>query len=142
TNRLVEIGPAHRVRSLGIVEVTPSRQVQLGLFRDFWRSIQPDGQDQVDGKSDGRRIVFRRPRRGPALRGETGGIQDLAFSPDGKLLVTSHGHNDGPGEVKLWTAQTGELAATLPVTESEQAVHDLAFSPDGKILAGAVSSMH
>jgi Tol biopolymer transport system component len=131
TKRLVEIGPRHRVRSLGIVEVTPSRGVVNGVFHDLWRSTQPDGQDR-----------FHRPRLGPALRGETQGVQDLAFSPDGKLLATAHAYNDGPGTVKLWRVQTGALAATLPVSDGEDGVDDLAFAPDGQTVAGSVRSMH
>jgi WD40 repeat protein len=138
----VEIGPRHRVRSLGIVEVTPSRTVEQGIFRGFWRSMQPAPEGQLAGGETGPSVVFRRPARGPAPQGDAAGIQGLAFAPDGKLLATSHGYNAGPGEVKLWTAHSGELIATLPVPEGEDGVHSLAFAPDGKILAGAVGSMH
>ena len=130
------------MRSLGIVEVTPSRLVQQGTFRDFWRSSPADPMDRLDEDATENRLIFRRPRWGPNLKGENFGIRDLAFSPDGKLLATSHEYKDRPGEVSLWDARTGTLAATLPGPHAEDGVRSVAFSPDGKILAGAVGSMH
>lgn len=57
-----------------------------------------------------------------------GGVNDVAFSPDGKALATAG--NDGA--VKVWTVETGKLS--LSVAAHKGAVHALAYSPDGKLI--------
>jgi len=59
--------------------------------------------------------------------GEEGSIERLAFSPDGRRLsVLAAG-----GTVRLWDADTGELAAL----EQSGPINALAFSPDGTVVA-------
>jgi WD40 repeat protein len=140
--RSVEIQPGHRVKSLGVVEVIPSRAAQQGSFRGFWRSNRADPINLLDEDAAENRPVFRRPRWGPNLNFVNLGIRDLAFSPVGDLLATAHASGRGPGEVKLWDARTGNPAGALVSAYGYDAVNCLAFSPDGKILAGAVGSLH
>jgi WD40 repeat protein len=52
------------------------------------------------------------------------GAQDLAFSPDGKLLVS------GDTALGLWDVTSGKLIRTIP-----SATQSLAYSPDGRWLA-------
>lgn len=52
------------------------------------------------------------------------GAQDLAFSPDGKLLVT------GDATLGLWDVTSGKLIRTIP-----SGTQSLAYSPDGRWLA-------
>lgn len=55
----------------------------------------------------------------------------IAFSPDGRLLVTS----DLDHSIKIWNASTGARQITL---QGHQApVRDLAFSPDSRTLASS-----
>jgi WD40 repeat protein len=78
-------------------------------------------------------------RAGAPLRVTTtlGGVNGVAFSPDGKLLATAS--NDGM--VRLWNPHAGQpVGAPFLVTASAMSgVNGVAFSPDGKLLATAGS---
>ena len=65
------------------------------------------------------------------MQGHTDNVHSLAFSPDGKLLVS--GSQDGT--VKLWDAVKGQEIATLG--QHEGPVNAVAFSPDGQVVASA-----
>jgi WD40 repeat protein len=75
-----------------------------------------------------------------SVKAYAGPRASLAFSPDGKRLATSNlpsklaGAMDGPGEVKVWDAQTGKELLTL-VHPAE--IKSVVFSPDGKRLASS-----
>jgi WD40 repeat protein/tetratricopeptide (TPR) repeat protein/cell division protein FtsB len=65
------------------------------------------------------------------LKGHTSHVWGVAFSPDGKLMVSgSHDHT-----VKLWDARTGKEVKTL--TGHRGKVYGVAFSPDGKRVASS-----
>jgi WD40 repeat protein len=68
---------------------------------------------------------------GRALRGHTGILSAVAFSPDGKILAS--GSEDGT--IKLWEVATGRQIVSL--TAHAGVVGDVAFSPHGKLLASA-----
>jgi WD40 repeat protein/serine/threonine protein kinase len=65
------------------------------------------------------------------LSGHSGGINTLAFHPDGKQIAT--GSYDGT--VKLWDATSGQPLFTFPGRTTE--VIRVAYSPDGKRVAAA-----
>ena len=67
-----------------------------------------------------------------ALEGHTGGVSCLAFSPDGKRIVSGSGDKT----LNLWDLATGE--ETLTLKGHTDGVSSVAFSPDGKrIISGS-----
>ena len=73
------------------------------------------------------------------LKGHTGPVSCVTFSPDGKTLASA-GERFQPtaqssvvGEIKLWDVKTGKEQATLK--GHMNSVKSVAFSPDSKTLA-------
>jgi WD40 repeat protein/Flp pilus assembly protein TadD len=67
------------------------------------------------------------------LAGHDGGVADVVFRPDGKLLASASKDR----RVKLWDLATGRLSHTLPGPKQrfESSVQTIDFSPDGRLLA-------
>jgi WD40 repeat protein len=68
------------------------------------------------------------------LVGDTGDVSALAFTPDGRTLVTG----SLGGLIKLWNIRTGKDLGTLE--RAEGPVNALAFAPDGKELVGIITA--
>jgi len=66
------------------------------------------------------------------LQGHTQLVWSVAFSPDGKQIVSG----SGDATVKVWDAETGQESLTLKGHTSD--VNSVSFSPDGKrIVSGS-----
>ncbi len=66
-------------------------------------------------------------------------VNDVAFSPDGKLLAAGYGW-DTQGGVMVWNVTSRTVVATLSGRNGKRNPEDVgrvAFSPDGKLLAAA-----
>lgn len=63
------------------------------------------------------------------LQNKTGSIDDLAFSPDGALLVSAN----GDGSATVWDTQTRQVLSRLE--KQTYAIKSIAFSPNGEWVA-------
>ena len=71
---------------------------------------------------------------GNPLQGHTLSVNSVAFSPDGRHIVS--GSRDQT--IRVWDAQTGGLAVGNPLQGHTLSVNSVAFSPDGRhIVSGS-----
>jgi WD40 repeat protein len=72
-------------------------------------------------------------RRLNTLPGHSGGINALAFAPDGSRLVSG----DSAGIVKVWEVTTGQERASLRACEPGAGLTAIVISPDGALFVTA-----
>ena len=129
------LNPPQQVRRLGrrhrLVKVAATFVVTCAAIVAATAFAAPLGQHPLpwgDGPSGtGARLTFD---------AHASGVNGLAYSPDGRLLVTAG--NDGT--VRLWDAQTGGPAATLTPPGPPAVVIQVAFSPDSATVAASDAS--
>lgn len=86
---------------------------------------------KLDDNPQTRGALIDNSRASPQLRryltGHAGGVQNVAFSPDGETLASA----DGQGHIILWDAKTG---ASI---NKNLTGYQVSFSPTGRILASS-----
>jgi WD40 repeat protein len=98
----------------------------IAVSNEFLAAGQRDGSVRLYELTTGKQ------RQWPGLhpvQGPGGGVQAIAFNPDGTTLATAG--NDHL--IRLWNVKNGKSRRDLPI--SERWPRDIAFSPDGKTLA-------
>ena len=97
-------------------------------------AYSPNGDRLASGSNDDT-VRLWDPKTGTELeilKGHTGDVRAVAFSPDGGMLASGDGNDN---EIRLWDGHDGEHILTL--VGHQRDVTGLAFSPDGSILASA-----
>jgi WD40 repeat protein len=94
------------------------------------RAVSPSG--DVVATAAGSVVRLRSPAGGRTLRGHADLVNAVAFSPDGRLLVTAGRDHD----VIVWDVATGDIVHRFPEAQSASVV-DARFSPDGRWIVTA-----
>jgi WD40 repeat protein len=117
-------------RLLATADSGMDRRPGAPVVRDRgWRPALPSGTARVWDTATGRCLR--------TVSGHANGVECVAFSPDGRLLVTADLGRDGT--VRVWDTATGRrlhtIAGYTDVAGHTYMVISAAFSPDGRLLA-------
>ncbi|MBL7221035.1 MAG: WD40 repeat domain-containing protein [Phycisphaerae bacterium] len=144
--RLASLGSyRHRKTAVKIWDTVTGQELQT--FEETFLDVRR-GPDLIALSPDGQHLVWASWRglwlwdavtgtKLFGLKGHGGDLQSVAFSPDGKRLVSgSESWGDGERTIRIWDTISGKELLSL---DGAGDVLSLAFSPDGKLLASGNS---
>ena len=115
-----------------------------GRVHSVLPSSQPSYVDELSIFDIAYRQQFRTLEITGPVKEQIPGYGQLAFSPDGRKVVSSNGE-----VIKIWDAATAKLATTISLKKLSDgcgkqrgvslAINSISFSPDGKLVAGALN---
>jgi WD40 repeat protein len=108
----------------GVVHAKAPRDMEFTCL-----AISSNGKSEALGIDSTIRVFSPGRKKAGVLEGHSERIFALAFSPDGKLLVSGSQDNT----VKVWDVSDDKLLHTL--TADDQRLNAMALSPDGKTVA-------
>jgi WD40 repeat protein/transcriptional regulator with XRE-family HTH domain len=116
------------VTTLGL----PPRELR-GHTADVWGAdFSPDGKLLATGSSD-KTIRLWELASGETIRifsSDTSGLEEIAFSPDGKTIVAAGWEGTADNDVSLFSVASGQVVRVF--SGHSAAVYDVTFFPDGK----------
>jgi hypothetical protein len=112
---LIEVGADHAV-----IDVTKGNISQIRLVPNTEEILHPPPQAKVPVTLQGNVAI---------MAGHTWWVQALAFSPDGRMLVSA----SSDGSIRVWRVADGALLQVFRTGD----VDSLAVSPDGRLIAAA-----
>ena len=99
-------------------------------------AFSPDSTDLAVGAADGWvNVIENATGRVRAALRHDGPVHGVAFSPDGRLILTSNRTGE-EGAIRLWDARTGEAVSPV-ISHSREPLAPPVFSPDGAVFATA-----
>jgi eukaryotic-like serine/threonine-protein kinase len=102
---------------------------QIGRLMQLLRSVIPDHPDEEDPRGFEWYLLWRQYHGEESrLRGHSGPVTSVAFSPDDRLLASGSADQT----IKLWSTTSGKEVLTLKGHTGR--VNSVGFSPDGKRL--------
>jgi WD40 repeat protein len=117
-------------------EAQTGREVsKIDLSPMTWMALSPDGKLAATANWDGTVGVcnLRDLKQVAVLKGHVGCVLSAAFSPDGRLLVSTSAFLDPRLNVRLW--DTGTFKERAALEGHRGYAHCATFSPDGKSIA-------
>lgn len=100
-------------------------------------AIAPDGNTVAVGYGPYDVILWdaRRQEAIRVLKGHENWVVSLAFSPDGRMLISGAGDSTA----RVWSVETGAEIGRVRFSGSSNYVQSVAFSPDGRWVLAAAS---
>lgn len=140
TRNRTQAGFADTFDVISVWDVT-SHKLKLPILEcrgDFMNvtAWSPDHRRFAKAQSDGSVVlwdVIAQKQQSSKLSGHTQRIDEMIFSPDGRILASAGGNEN---KLILWNVESGQPIGD-PLTKHDLFGTTLAFSPNGKVLAAA-----